>query len=140
MLSDVLDAIVINIPSPDGTMNVVFAEHEGKPVKVEIYIGKAGTTLRAWATCFAELMSMGLQNGIDIDTYCNMLIGQTSGKAIFYKPGIEIKSGPEAVGMAILKYKHHRYSLLSKELGLEDDDERLDVGYFRNPERKDLDK
>lgn len=136
LAEQVHDAICIALPSPDGSMSVIFSEEKGKVIQIQIFIGKAGSTLRAWATSFAEVMTLGLQRGVTVDDFYNVLVEQTSDKNVMLKPGYYIHSGPEAVAVAILKYKAFKYSQLSKELSLDEDDDEQSTGYFLNPGRK----
>lgn len=130
MLPSLMDAISVTVPSPDGTMNVIFSEEKGKVIQVQIFIGKAGSTLRAWATTFAELMTLGLNRGVTLDDYFGVLVDQTSDKNVMLKSGFFIRSGPEAVAVAILKHKSFKYSLIAKELQLDEEDDDTEHGYF----------
>jgi|SRR6478735_8094885 len=130
MLS-VFDAVSIRVKAPEGDMIVIFSEDDNKPVRVEIFIGKAGNTLRAWATSFAEIISLALQNGADLDELCNVLYGQVSDKNVMDTSGLVVSSGPEAFALAILKYKAYK-------LKNPNESTQRHIGYFTNPKRKDL--
>lgn len=102
------DAVSIHVKSPDGDMTVIFSEENGRPIRVEIFIGKSGHSLRAWAVSFSEIVSLGLQNGVDLDSFCNVLYGQTTDKITLDTSGLNVTSGPEAFALAILKYKKYK--------------------------------
>lgn len=129
----VFDAVTIKVKAPEGDMIVIFSEDKGKPVRVEIFIGKAGNTLRAWATSFAESITVGLENGASLEEFCNVLYDQASDKSVTDDSGLAVRSGPEAFALAILKYKRYRQNNPSEYV------DAGRIGYFTNPKRKNLD-
>lgn len=109
----VFDSITYNIPSPDGSMFVIIMEQDGIPKRIEIHIGKTGQQLRAWSTAVNELINSMLDNKIPLTTIQNILLGHTSEKITVIRPGYEIRSGPEAVGFAILRYYQDKGKVLN---------------------------
>lgn len=110
---DVFDAVTYEIPSPDGKMFVIIMEQDGLPSRLEIHIGKSGTQLRAWSTAVTELINTMLFAKIDLSVIQNVFLGHTTDKAIYLRPGFSIRSGPEAVGYAILRYYQDKSKVLN---------------------------
>lgn len=94
----------IKVDTPDGVMFVHIVENEyGTPIQLLINIGKCGTNLAAWADSMARLASALLPVS-GISGIIDMLSGITSSKLIRLGNGEFIRSGPEGLASALLKY------------------------------------
>ena len=98
-----LPSVTIKVPTPDGTMYVCISDYEGRPWRVDITIGKAGSALMAWAHSLARLCTMALQGSASLDDLINELAGVTSDK-LTMNQRTEVRSGPEGVAIAFLRY------------------------------------
>jgi hypothetical protein len=97
----------VRVVTPDGTMFVHITEDEqGVPQWVSINIGKAGTNLSAWADACARLVSRLLPN---VHIAIEELTGITSSRFRQMATGEMIRSGPEGIAYALLKYRGAKY-------------------------------
>jgi len=97
----------VRVETPDGTMFVHILEDEkGLPCKVNINIGKAGTNLSAWADASARLVSRLLPN---VHGVIEELTGLTCSRFKRMPHGEMIRSGPEGIAYALLKYNGMKY-------------------------------
>lgn len=121
------NSYVITVPSPDGEMFVNCIEDKGKLFRVEVYIGKAGSALAAWANSASSLVNLALENDVDISSIICNLLGISSDKST--KIGnIEIKSGPDSLAVGLVKYKRLKLEESLEELRIiYEDEEGLDV-------------
>lgn len=104
------------IHTPDGLMFVnLMEDNNGKLCAIDIKIGKAGTSLRAWAHCFGRLITMSLEHGASINEIVEELSSQTSDRQQTYTNGIRVRSGPEGVYNALMMYKDDKYEEARKE-------------------------
>lgn len=124
----VYQSVNVRVESPDGTMFVTIMEGEGLlPFKVLVHIGKSGSSLAAWANCAAEFVSASIPR-LGLNTVIAKLLGTTSDK-ISYTPDsvngdgvVTVRSGPEAIAYALIKYRLYKHRELLKKLDIEDDD------------------
>jgi len=128
--------INVRVESPDGTMFVTIMENEGMlPFKVLVHIGKSGSSLAAWANCAAEFVSEAIPR-LGFNTVIARLLGITSDKVAFASDAVTdngivtVKSGPEAIAYALIKYRLFKYRELNKNLGLDEDG---DEDNYRGP-------
>lgn len=118
--SKLYNAISIVTPSPDGTMNIVIDELDDKehtPVAIHIYIGKAGTSIRAWAAAMENIMTFLLVNGHDIGQIIILLSNLTSDKWITLSNNVQMKSSPQAIGYALQRYNQYRQEHYNNDVG-----------------------
>lgn len=109
------------IYTPDGTMFINMIEDTNRQViAIDIQVGKAGGSLRAWAHCFGRLLTMALEHGASIEEIAAELSSQTSDRSKRYANGIQVRSGPEGVYTAIMMHKHSRFDEQSREMNLEE--------------------
>ena len=134
---DVFNSINIRVESPDGTMFITVLENEGNlPFKILVHIGKAGTSLSAWADALAEFVSEALPR-IGVNSVIAMLLNIRSDRVAFIKDTwtrgddgvIVVRSGPEAIAYALIKYRTEKHRDFMKGLGIREDDDLED--YFR---------
>lgn len=133
---DVFNSINIRVESPDGTMFITVMENEGKmPFKILVNIGKAGTSLSAWATALADFVSEALPR-IGVNAVVALLLNIRSDRVSFIRDTwsnsegvITVRSGPEALAYALIKYRTEKHREYMKSLGIGEDDDLED--YFR---------
>jgi len=95
------------VETPDGTMFIHIVEDErGLPQQVHINIGKAGTNLSAWADAAARLVSRSLPN---VHGAIEELTGITTSRFRRMPKGEMIRSGPEGIAYALLKYSGEKF-------------------------------
>lgn len=103
-----LPSVTIKVLTPDGTLYVSIAEQDGKPTRVLISIGKAGSRLAAWADAVARLLTMLVKRDVEV----SQLIAELSAISSdgFRMHGqTEIHSGPEGVAKALILYEEERW-------------------------------
>lgn len=93
-----------SLPTPDGDANIVIIEDEDSIVRVDIMIGKAGSSVAAWCNGFSRMLSFALQQGVPLDAVIEELSDIASDRFQF-KDGVPIRSGPEAMAIAFKKYR-----------------------------------
>lgn len=106
------------VESPDGTMFVIVADDErGKPIHIQINIGKAGASVSAWSHAMSRLMTVMLTNGFGINDLIRELSQTTSDKLVLSGDGmIPIRSGIDAVCMALMMYRKDKFRGLVETL------------------------
>lgn len=103
------DAVSIMTETPDGTVTVIIVESvTHRPIDVQIYIGKAGSSLRAWTQSLADMINLALRNGIDIQHVIQCLVNQNSDKIVRNRAGVEIQSGPAGIAYCLYRYNKYR--------------------------------
>jgi acyl-CoA hydrolase len=118
MADDKLDAVTIQVPSPDGTMFVTITEDKsGKPIAVFIHIGKAGAPIAAWSNALARMLTLALDHGATINDVLVELSNQTSDRIRITNNGESIRSGVEAVCSALMQYKRSKFDEVRATLG-----------------------
>lgn len=101
---EVMASSTIRVHTPDGTAYIAVMEHEGRPCRVDISIGKAGSNLMAWAHATARLCTLALEKGVTLNELVNELAGVTSGGQHQLDGDVSVRSGPEAFAVAFIKY------------------------------------
>ena len=111
----------IRVPTPEGTLNVFILENEdGIPFEIQVIIGKSGSSLAAWANSTAALCSMLLQtNSVKINDLINILCGQNGDKERLTEHKEIVKSGPDGLALALLKYQNGKFEAIKEALGID---------------------
>jgi hypothetical protein len=106
------------VESPDGTMFVIIADDErGRPIHVQINIGKAGASVGAWSHAMSRLMTVMLGNGFGVNDLIRELSQTTSDKLVTSGDGmIPVRSGIDAVCVALMMYRKDKYRGLVETL------------------------
>lgn len=103
---EIFDNITLRIPSPEGIATIIIVEESpGKIYKIFFSIGKAGAPTNAWANALAEMTVAALQGGMDLTDVIISLSNITSSRTVDTPEGMQCRSGPEALYMALLKYR-----------------------------------
>lgn len=99
----------IRVDTPDGKMFVhVMEDYKGLPALIVINIGKCGTALAAWAEATSRLASRCLPS-IGLHGIIEEISGITSTGMKRLARGEVIRSGPEGLAYALLRYKQEKY-------------------------------
>ncbi len=92
------------LPTPDGEANIfIIEDSSGKIARVDIMIGKAGSSVAAWCNGFSRMLSFALSKGVPLEEVIEELSDIASDRYQF-ADGIPIRSGPEAMAIAFKKY------------------------------------
>lgn len=112
------NTISVRVPTPDGTAFVNIIEDEnGKPMHIIVNIGKAGVSVAAWAEATSRLLTMLLERGVTLNELIDELSSITSEKVKIMSDNSKIRSGPEGIAVAFIKYRHGKFNDLKKTLG-----------------------
>lgn len=123
----IFESRMMRVQTPDGQMYVnVMEDKDGDPFQVIINIGKAGSSVAAWAGALGAVISAGLQSGTKLEVYLTELSNITSdGSARTIKS--PCRSGPEGVWVCLVRYRKEKFKELRERLGeeglLEDEDD-----------------
>jgi len=116
------NSINFHVATPDGAMFVnVMEDKEGKPFKIITSIGKCGTAVAAWAQAFDLVASETLENGGSVNKLIEILSGITSAGIRILPAGETVRSGPEGVCLALMRYRQSKFQELKNTLGLMSD-------------------
>jgi ribonucleoside-diphosphate reductase alpha chain len=83
-----------------GTLYVTVNSAEDKPIEVFANIGKSGGDISALSEAIGRLISIALQNGVDVKNIINTLISITGAQPI-WSNGRLIKSVPDAIAQIL---------------------------------------
>lgn len=124
-----LNSVSIRVPTPDGTLFVNIMEDDtGKPVGMLIHIGKTGASVMAWAEGMARACTMAMQRGAGINDLISEFSSITTDRITMLQEGSVVRSGPEGVAVALMKYRREKFKELKETLGVRDDNERPRIG------------
>ncbi len=93
--------------TPDG-VTTIFVTHT-EPPEVQIFIGKAGSTVSAWAYALAQMTTYALRHST-LDEVILLLSNISSDRATFIKSGVECRSTAEALSFALSEFKRAKRS------------------------------
>lgn len=108
---EVYETLTFRVRTPDGTMFVIVLEDDnGKPVGVHINIGKAGTSVSAWASATAILITRLFEAGIGVNDIIKELSEMTSEKVVLSgDERVPIRSGPDGLSYALMSYRRMKF-------------------------------
>lgn len=99
--NNIRDSYTIRVPSPDGVLYVHCIEGApGKLDEIDINVGKAGSSVSAWAEGVKRLINLSLLSSSLSDVLSN-ISNISSDKSIKH-----IRSGTEAVFYALMIYRN----------------------------------
>ena len=106
------------VRTPDGTMFVIVLDDDnGKPVGVQINIGKAGSSLSAWANATTALVTKMLDSGIGLNEVITELSELTTDKIVLSgDANIPVRSGPDGLCYALMEYRKSKFKDLVRTL------------------------
>lgn len=110
MNEEVYQSVAIEVPTPDGLMFVIIMEDDfHNPKELQIHIGKAGSNIAAWADTTARLATLAFSNGVTLSKIVEQISGITSDRVRFIAKGAPIRSGPEGIALALMKYAQAKF-------------------------------
>lgn len=120
----IFNSEAIRIPTPDGTLNVFIMENaDGIPFEIQVVIGKSGSALAAWANTAAALCSMLLQtNACKLADLAQLLQSQNGDKTHYTDSREPVRSGPDGLALAFIKYQNGKFAKIRETLGIKDVD------------------
>lgn len=105
MIQNKFDSVNFRIPSPSGDVNIIINEQfPSKIYNVVILVGKSGTEVRALCDALSRMITFSVQNKSLVEVI-DELSSITSDKIRDIK-GIKVRSIPEAVFLALIKYSN----------------------------------
>lgn len=104
-------SFTVRVMTPDGVLFVTIVEDSGgsmpKPVQVLITLGKTGSAIAAWANMTALLCSVLLERGVQLADIAMEISNILSDKRAPTGNGFDIRSGPEGLKYAFMKYNEN---------------------------------
>jgi ribonucleoside-diphosphate reductase alpha chain len=101
----IADSFNIRVYINEGTMYVIIQDDEdGKPYRIDVSVGKAGSAVAAWAGATCDLIGTLWAYGVKTEDIITRLAGYTSDKYKTQEDGTKVYSGPQGVQVALLKY------------------------------------
>jgi hypothetical protein len=105
-------SFTVRVMTPDGVMFVTVVEdeklgREPKPVQVLITLGKTGSAIAAWANMTALLTTVLLERGVELTDVAMEISNILSDKRAPHGNGIDIRSGPEGLKYAFMRYNEN---------------------------------
>jgi len=99
--------------TPNGVMFITIVEsidYRKKPIPINmlIVIGKSGSAIMAWANMTASLISFLFRKKTDIEDIIAEISMNLSDHSVLQKPGIRIRSAPEGITYALIRYQEDR--------------------------------
>ena len=107
------NSITYRVMTPNGVMFITVVESEDYlkrpiPIKILIAIGKSGSAIMAWANMTADLISLLFRKKTDLEDIIAEISMNLSDQSVLQKPGINIRSEPEGIKYALLRYQEDR--------------------------------
>ena len=124
------NSLTYRVEAPEGTAFVTVVENDsGKPIAIDVNIGKSGSSVKAWAQGLSRVITTSLENDVPLEYIIADLSAQGSDRVRLIRNGVIIRSGSDAVGFALLEYKRDKYvpPIVDDD---DDDDEREHKGRF----------
>ncbi|MGE4546212.1 MAG: vitamin B12-dependent ribonucleotide reductase [Desulfurella sp.] len=97
---NILKGITEKLKTSRGSLYVTVNTLNGKPIEVFANIGKSGGDISALSEAIGRLISIALQNGVDVEKIVNTLINITGAQPI-WNEGRLIKSVPDAIAQVL---------------------------------------
>ena len=88
--------------TPDGTTNVII--EDTSPPRIQVFIGKNGSSVASWAFAVAELVNLALESAT-LEEVIETLTEITTQNSTWNASGVECRSTPEAIAFSLLEYK-----------------------------------
>lgn len=104
----VFKSMSYHVRTPEGMMYVIVMHEDMKPVGIQVNIGKAGTTLAAWANAMSRVISLAFDHGASIPEIVQELSLQSSDRVSFNSNNVRIRSGPEGLAFALLRFQEEK--------------------------------
>lgn len=120
--TDIKGSYSFKFTTPDGVATVFIVEKEqGIVEKIDYFVGKAGSSVSAWAFALVEFINFSIKKGMTLNEVTNTISNITSGRSVRSINGLDCRSGPEAIFLALMKYrgmikKNNNYSSTSTRI------------------------
>ena len=103
------NAIVIKVITPDGTAILIINEDDkNNPQSFDLMIGKAGSSIRAWAYALGKALTLAVEHGATIEEIISDL-SNTHSDRVTYSNGMIVRSGIDGLVKALMKYQSDRF-------------------------------
>lgn len=107
------ESLTWKVMTPNGVMFITIVEsinYLKKPIPVEILItiGKSGSAIMAWANMTASLISLLFKKKAGIEDIIAEISMNLSDHSVLQKPGVSIRSEPEGIKYALMRYQEYR--------------------------------
>ncbi len=104
-------SLTIRVMTPDGVMFVTIVESANgtrpQPAEILIVLGKTGSAIAAWANMAALLCSVLLERGVSLADIAVKISNILSDGRTTHTTGMDIRSGPEGLKYAFLRYNEN---------------------------------
>lgn len=125
----IFPSVTFQVETPEGTLFVnIISQEEDKPIAIDLHIGKAGSTLQAWARSVSRLLTIALEYGVTIEDLITELSSQKTDKAKRSGDNVNITSGPEGIYYALLQYRRDKHRRDRIKMGIGDDEDTQHTG------------
>lgn len=106
MNNNISDGVSIKLLTPDGIAYVNINESKpGNISRIFFNVGRAGTPVNAWGHCVGELVNELIKENKSLNDILIILSNITSQRSTRSINGIECRSGPDALFIALMKYR-----------------------------------
>ncbi len=107
------NSLTYKVMTPNGVMFVTIVESidylkRPVPINILIVIGKSGSAIMAWANMTASLISFLFRKKTDVEDIIAEISMNLSDHSVLQKPGVHIRSEPEGITYALLRYQEDR--------------------------------
>lgn len=110
--------VTVAVQTPASSLFIEITEDEfGKPIRIYINAGKSGSEMAAQASAMSEMATLILDKDNGFNELIEHLSGITSSSVRIDKDGIKVRSVPEGLYLALMKYKQLKYSELINNIG-----------------------
>lgn len=111
--------VTIAVPTPAASLFIEITEDEfGKPIRILINAGKCGTEMAAQASALSELATLILDKEDGFIELLTHLSGITTSSVKTDGNGIKVRSVPEGLYLALVKYKQLKHKELADTIGV----------------------
>jgi hypothetical protein len=104
-------SFTVRVMTPDGVMFVTIVENSNgtrpQPAEILVTLGKTGSAIAAWANMAALLTSFLLERGVSLVDIAVKISNILSDKQTAQTAGMDIRSGPEGLKYAFLRYNEN---------------------------------
>lgn len=110
--------VTIAVQTPAASLFIEITEDDyGKPIKILINAGKCGSEMAAQASAMSALATLILEKEDGFNELLTHLSGITSSNTLTDRNGLKVRSVPEGLYLALVKYKQLKHSELVANVG-----------------------
>jgi hypothetical protein len=113
---DSLPSSTVKVTTPDGVIFVHIIDHSvsGAPLRIDLSIGKAGSSIQAWAQALARVTTLALMNGANLGSIIEVLSAITTDRLTF-SSNRAVRSGPDGIAQALIIYMASKSPTLNRK-------------------------